>query len=128
MVCDSCKQKAYRIIQIDGVDVCENCGGFSAAAGTKIDGSLTRSRIRRESVMHEGDTLPPYSYDKTKREFVPNKEFIKNYPNQAKDYFTNDEMKKHGLSKLAKHSDKLREKSKKIQKENDKVYYGNNES
>ena len=50
----------------------------------------------------EGDTILPHAYDRSKRSIGINSEFVKLYPDRAKDYFTPEEMVKANLPKLAK--------------------------
>jgi len=103
MICLGCNSPAHRIVQIDGYESCESCGGFSAAGGVSTDGLLTRNslRVRAEAVKYEGDTIPPHTYDKSRRKAVPNKEFIKRFPERAGEFFTPAEIKAEGLHKLA---------------------------
>ena len=101
MICRSCKKKAYHIKVIGGTEICENCGGFSVAGGTKTDGLLTRNRfsVRRDSIMYEGDTLPPHEYDKHSKKFKPREDFIKRFPDKVNDTYSKEELKSMGLKK-----------------------------
>lgn len=98
-ICRSCHQQAVRILTSKGQDSCENCGGFNATGGFKTDKILTRSsqRIREQQMEFEGDTIPPFHYDKTSRKAVPNPAFVERFPDQAHNYYNDDEMKSAGL-------------------------------
>ncbi len=100
--CRNCEAKASRIKVINGIDQCGNCSSMTETGGSKIDGSITRNsaRIRVQQKQFEGDMQPPYVYDKAKRRGVPNKNFIKNFPDQAQKTFTTDEFKSVGVTKL----------------------------
>ena len=102
MICRSCKKVAYHIKVFDGIEICENCGGFSVAGGTKTDGLLTRNsfRVRRDSIMYEGDTLPPHEYDKHERKIKPREDFIKRFPNRVSDTYNQKELDRAGYKKL----------------------------
>jgi hypothetical protein len=102
MKCNSCYKKAHHIKVIDGIEICENCGGFSVAGGTGTDGLLTRNRfsVRRDSVMNEVDTLPPHVYDKHDRKVKPREDFIKRYPGRVNDTYNQKELDDAGMNKL----------------------------
>lgn len=107
MICNTCKQDAIRILVIGGNDYCPSCAKVSTTSRTRVDGITTRTRVRHESTMHEGDMIVPHAYNKTTRRLEPNAEFIKRYPDQAKDYFTKDEMIASGHTKLVTHTEKV---------------------
>lgn len=113
MVCNNCKQTSNHIkAYADGSESCHLCGQFSEAGGVRTSGLLTRQsfRVRSEQARFAADTLPPHKFDKASGKVVPSDDFIKKYPDQAKNYFDNADMKKAGVPKLAEHSDKLRAK------------------
>ena len=107
MKCRSCGETAYHIRVIVNTgsmlqEVCENCGGFSVAGGTSTDGLLTRNsfRVRRDSIMNEGDTLPLHEYDKHERKIKPREDFIKRFPNRVSDTYNQKELDDAGMKKL----------------------------
>jgi len=75
---------------------------MSIVSKNKTDGILTRTswRIRRQQSRHEGDMVLPHSYDKTKHREVVNPDFVKLYPDKVKDFFSGDQLKKDGYSKM----------------------------
>ena len=120
MTCQNCF-KASRYIKIlsNGQEVCHHCGGFSEAGGTKTAGLLTRSsfRIRTEARKYEGDTIPPFAYNKSRRKIDVSQDFVKLYPDKAKDYFSDSEMSKSGNPDLVEHSNQIRKEIKKNKQE-----------
>jgi hypothetical protein len=104
MKCESCGKEAVRIVYNNGVEYCENCSGIKASGGAKIDSILTRQslRVRSQSYKFEGDTLPPHRYDKAKKKWVANEEFIKNNPENVHNFLFVDELKEAGFNKLIK--------------------------
>ena len=48
-------------------------------------------RIQREQDQHNGDTLQPWENGK---DMKPNADFVKTYPEMAKEYFTDEELKR----------------------------------
>lgn len=125
MKCLGCGSDAHRITSFNGNEVCENCAGYSISGGTKVDGSLMRVRKRQESVMHEGDFLPPFKFDKTTKKSIPNPDFVRAYPAETRNYYDRDELKKHGLEKALDHSNKVQaQRKKKADAAEKKVYSG----
>jgi hypothetical protein len=115
MRCQNCGDNSSRIIQLaDGTERCHHCGDFSEAAGPRTTGLLTRNsfRIRSEAVKNEGDTIQPFIYNKTERKMDMNPDFIKLYPDQAKDFYLPEETDKKGLKKLTAHSKALKAQAK----------------
>lgn len=110
MICQNCHSESSNIKYFPGVgERCHKCGHFSEASGTKTTGLLTRQsfRVRSEQPQHTADMLPPHVYDKVKRKFVPNPDFIANHADRAKNFMSSDEMKQARMPKLAEHSEKL---------------------
>lgn len=109
MICKNCGGESSRIKYIRGREFCSNCAGFSEVGKTRVDGINTRSsfRVRSEAIKFEGDLISPQFYNKTRRKVDINPDFVKRFPDQAREYFTNEEMVDSGLPGLAKHSDKL---------------------
>ena len=58
----------------------------------------------------EGDTILPHALDKSRHNIGINPEFVKLYPDRAKDYYTPEEMVKANMSKLAKKAKDDRQK------------------
>lgn len=103
MKCATCHSQSSRIIVTpDGEESCHNCGGFSEAGGTKLDGILTRQRVRHDAAMGEVNIITPHKYNKQKRDFDINPDFVKHYPQQASEMYTPQEMIKAGMPKLVK--------------------------
>ena len=103
MICDNCGAETSHIkINSEGKISCHACGNFSEAGGTVVDGLLTRTRfnVRHDSIMHEGDTIPPHKYNKFNHKVEPSEDFLKLYPQTAGEYFTKDELKKAGYERL----------------------------
>lgn len=72
---------------------------------------MTRAsfRVRSESYKHQGDTLTPFTYNKTTRKMDINQDFVKLYPDQAKLYYSDKEMKKAGMPKLSERAEKIKQ-------------------
>lgn len=102
MICRNCNNSTNRLRVVNGVDQCSNCSAMNETGGSKVDGSITRNsfRVREQQKQMQGDMTPPYSYDKNKRKVVPNKDFIKLFPDQAQKTFSNEEFKSVGVTKL----------------------------
>lgn len=62
-----------------------------------------------ENVKHLKDTTPPHTYDKLTKKMVPNPEFIKAFPQNARQWFRPQELKDAGYGKLAKTVQKQRD-------------------
>lgn len=113
MLCATClKQSSHIKLLSNGQEICSNCADFPEVSGPKTDNILTRNsfRIRTQAVKHEGDTILPHAHDKSKHGLGINQEFIKMYPDRAKDYFTPEEMTKANMPKLAKKAENDRQK------------------
>lgn len=106
MICSSCKRESAHIksylVAGSMIELCNFCGEFSEAGGSRTDGILSRNRfsVRRDSSKHEGDMLPPHVYDKHSRQVIPREEFVRKYPEKVGDYFTQGELDKQGHKKL----------------------------
>ena len=103
MKCHTCGHISSHIrVDIEGRESCHHCGRFSEAGGTSTDGLLTRNRfsVRRDSIMNEGDTLPPHVYDKHERKVKPRDDFIKRFPGRVDDTYNQKELDEVGMKKL----------------------------
>lgn len=114
MTCSNCGLRAHYIQQTEDGERCENCGGFSVSQGSHVSGILTRNsyRVRRQQSRHEGDMVQPHVWDKASRKHVINPDFIKLYPDKAKDIYREPEMVQSGYTKLPEHSRKLKANNK----------------
>ena len=113
MLCKNCLTQSSHIkLFSDGSEICSTCADFPEVSGPKTDNILTRNsfRVRTEAVKFEGDTILPHAHDKSKRNLGINQEFIKMYPERAKDFFTPEEMSAAGMPKLAKKAQADRQK------------------
>ena len=65
---------------------------------------MTRNsqRVREDSAKHEGDFIQPHTFDKNTRKIGVNPDFVKEYPDKVKDYFSEEEVEKAGYPKLSK--------------------------
>jgi hypothetical protein len=129
MHCDNCGKRAHHIFSDDLGEHCENCSNTPIISKVKTDGILTRNswRVRRQQSRHEGDIVMPHVYDKAARRQRINPDFMKLYPDKVKDFFSEDEIKRDGYSKLPAAIEKnnfRREKQKAIEKM-DTVFEGN---
>jgi len=78
--------------------------------------------------MYEGDTLHPFEYDKARHKVVPNREFVKQFPNQAHEYYTDEQMLDAGHKDLPKHLARRKEKiMRTIAKEESKLRFEGNQ-
>ena len=115
MICANCLFPAGRIKVIEGQEFCPNCYPISESGGHKIDGILTRNsfRARSQQEQHKGDFLQPHAYDKNAHSLKPSEDFIKMYPNQAHQYFTDAEVKQSHpkLAKLMRRNRKAKEQA-----------------
>lgn len=126
MRCNNCGNESGRIRTYKGVDSCHLCGDFKEAGGARTTGILTRNslRVRQDAVIYEGDTIHPYEMDKTRKKLVPNREFIKKFPEQAHEYFTDEALVDAGHTKLpAALARKKLKTMQKIEKEESKVQF-----
>jgi hypothetical protein len=105
MICEGCGANASHIFSDDRGEHCEHCSNVSIVSKTKTDGILARTswRVRRQQSRHEGDMVLPHVYDKTARRQRVNPDFLKLYPNQVKEFFSEDELKRDGYSEMPKH-------------------------
>lgn len=128
MVCDGCGQLASHIFSNEYGEHCENCGDISVISKKKTDGLITRNswRIRRQQSRYEGDMVTPHVYDKTKHRQTVNPDFVKLYPDKVKEYFTGDQLKKEGYTKMpeAIAKNEVRREKQKAKFVNDTVYSG----
>lgn len=126
MICNTCNSESGHIKTVKGVDSCHICGEFREAGGTRTTGLLTRNslRVRQDAALYEGDTIHPYEYDKTRHKAVPSKEFIKKFPHQAHEYFTDAQLKEAGHAKLPAALQKRKERiNKSIAKEESQIQF-----
>lgn len=100
MICATCHKESSRIRIIEGREICSNCGGFSEANGTRVDGILSRQRVRGEAAKYEGDTINPWQFDKASKKFEPNPDFIKLHPANAHNFYKPEDLVQY--PKLAK--------------------------
>ncbi len=113
MICNFCKTNSSHIkLFSDRTEICSNCADFPEVSGPRTDNILTRNsfRVRTQSVKYEGDTILPHAHDKNKHGLGINQEFIKLYPDRAKDYFTPEELAAANMPKLAKKGQADRQK------------------
>lgn len=105
MICDNCGAQASHIFSDERGEHCENCSNVSIVSKTKTDGLLARTswRVRRQQSRHEGDMVMPHVYDKTARRQRVNPDFLKLYPNQLKEFFSEEELKRDGYTEMPKH-------------------------
>ena len=114
MRCENCGSESHHIIvTANNEEICHVCGSFSEAGGTRTEGLLTRNRfsVRRDSIMNEGDTLPPHEYDKHERKFKPREDFIKRFPDRVGETFSQKELDKSGYNKLKVNKPKPKKES-----------------
>lgn len=113
MKCGTCHAETARIKIYAGHEYCSQCSDMSEAGGSLTDGILTRNslRVRTESVKYEGDFLTSHKYDKAQKRVIPNEEFIVLHPDQATNYYTDEEMGQNNLRKLATHKKHLAKQS-----------------
>lgn len=126
MLCRTCNAESGHIITRNGRDTCHSCGMFTEAGGTNTTGLLSRNslKVRQEAVMHEGDILHPFYYDAVRRKPIPNREFIKQFPNQSHEYYTSAQLLDAGYTNLPKHLEKRKKKiERKKAKEEAKVIF-----
>jgi len=95
MICPRCNKG--QAIEDPGLGIlpCETCQA-SDDEMDKIESpefySLDKiHRIQRQLDMHGKDILQPYANGK---DWKPNPDFVKAYPDKAKDYFSDDQLKK----------------------------------
>lgn len=103
MICANCQHDASHIKVTRDGERCENCGGFSATSGARVDNAAGRNsfRIRSEQAKHEGDMMPPHIYNPATRRAEPNPEFIKRFPDTAHYHYSPQELEKAGMKKMA---------------------------
>lgn len=75
-----------------GQEICSHCGGFSDAGGIRLDGVLSRQRVRSEAEKFEGDTLNPWTYSKNEKAYIPNEDFIKRHASNAHNFFKDKDL------------------------------------
>lgn len=105
MICSNCNTHAVHIFSDDRGERCENCTSTPTVSKNKTDGILSRTswRVRRQQSRHEGDMVLPHVYDKSARRQRVNPDFLKLYPNQVKEFFSPDELKRDGYNEMPGH-------------------------
>lgn len=100
--CNSCNTDARHIIIDRHGERCEFCGGVSLTSGS-TDKVHSRNifSIRQSSQEFEGDLITPWTVDKNSGQRIINQDFVDRFPDQAFNYYTEDELQKLGLTKLA---------------------------
>lgn len=103
MTCPQCQQPTARLIIDKRGKACATCRGMSVAAGVQVDGSMTRhsERITSQQRKHEGDLIPPHRYDSKLKRVVPNPDFVKGYPGQLPDFFSQAELESEGYQHIS---------------------------
>jgi hypothetical protein len=101
--CDNCGKEANHIVMTAVEEYCEHCGGIQTTGGVRTDGLASRSifSIRESQKAMEGDLITPYVVDQNTGKMVVNEEFIRLYPDQAHQYYTEEQLEAEGLDKLA---------------------------
>lgn len=111
--CDNCHKEAVHIvINADG-ESCENCGHLDTTGGHSMDGAAARNiySIRESQKIDEGDLIQPWVVGDDGQQTI-NDDFIDLYPDQAHQYYTEEELKAKGLHKLAEKTAVDRENAK----------------
>lgn len=67
---------------------CRSCRSNHVRVASGAGAQYNRDRDREDNLR---DLIQPYDYKGN-----PNKEFIRNYPEQAKDYFTQEQLENYG--------------------------------
>jgi hypothetical protein len=101
MICGTCGAVTTRIRILAGHERCHSCAGFSEAGGIRLDGVLSRQRVRMDSAMNEGDVITPTVWDKALHKEIPNEEFIRRHSANAHNFLSADQVAK-SHPKLAK--------------------------
>lgn len=123
--CSNCSAEAHHIVINSRGERCEHCGDFAVTAGS-TDRVHARGifSIRTSSQEYEGDTIPPYVVDKNSGRQVINPDFIERFPDQAFNYYTEEQLKEQGLTKLADKAESDRAEAQAGQDEEDVTYSG----
>lgn len=102
MKCCNCGHKTNRIFLDSYGERCPFCSSMSEGGGPKIDGILTRNspRIRAQQSKYEGDFVQPHTYDRVSKRVDINPDFIKLYPKNARDFYSDKEINRAKLNKL----------------------------
>ncbi len=90
MICKNCSSITTRLRVVNGSERCHVCAGFPEAGGIRLDGVLSRQRVRMDSVMHEADVITPTIWDKNTHREVPNEEFIRRHADNAHNFLSAD--------------------------------------
>ena len=129
MICLNCNQKAHHKLSDEHGDHCENCTNMPVTSKNKTDGIITRNswRVRRQQSRFEGDMVIPHIYDKNLHREKVNPDFVKLYgPEKTKEFFSSDELKRDGYSKMPAVIDKIEQKKAKHKERfvKDTIYSG----
>jgi hypothetical protein len=86
----NCSHEPKRGAVINGVfqQLCDTCLGSFARTD---NAALARYQRAQDRANHEGDIIQPW------HDGLPNPEFIKFYPDEAAEYFTEDQLNKSGV-------------------------------
>lgn len=95
MICRTCHTNTARVRIVHGKEYCSLCGGFSEANGNRIDGILSRQRIRADATKFEGDTINPWMYDTSSKKYEPNPDFIKLHSHNAMNFYQPKDLKNY---------------------------------
>ncbi len=114
MNCDNCQRTGagtYKLIESQWL--CPDCGNFRPTP--LKDGFLTRNspRLQWQREKYAADFVQPYTYDRTRRQQIPNPDFIKLYPQQVNEIYSKEEIHSEGLTKLAEHNKSIKTETKK---------------
>ena len=104
MICSNCQKESSRHKYLDGNWYCHKCLDLSEAGGMKIDGSLTRMRVRDQSLKYEGDFVTPHIWDKATKRLIVNESYVKMYGNGG-DVYSKEELKNYPKLKPEKKKD-----------------------
>ena len=106
VTCPKCQKNLAEIHKVFGVVWCRDC---RANAETYIKGKPLNlkegsERIKKQREQHHDDLIQPHTYNKTSKKLIINPEFVDKYPDKVHNFFSPEEIKRAGYSKLVDYS------------------------
>lgn len=93
----------------EGGWACTECLDWHPTAPDVNHMKKVHRSMKSENTKFLKDTVPPHTYDKLTKKMVPNPEFVKAFPDQARQWYRPAELKKAGYGKLAETVQKKRD-------------------
>ena len=104
--CPRCGIKPAEVHPQYGVIWCRDCRAKVETYSKGKPRNLTEGseRIKKQREKHHDDLIQPHTYNKTSKKLEINPEFVDKYPDKVHNFFSPEEIKRAGYSRLVDYS------------------------